>query len=109
MSPSFLRAMSRVSGKPYSVYVLWSPQAHRFYLGISEDPTRRLQQHNQGLSHWTARYRPWRLVYVEKHPDYRAARKKELALKAQKSGQGFFRLTGLDRTNFPGAKSPRGS
>jgi hypothetical protein len=26
--------MSRVSGKPYYVYVLWSPCARRFYIGL---------------------------------------------------------------------------
>jgi predicted GIY-YIG superfamily endonuclease len=88
--------MSRVSGKPYFVYVLWSPSGHRFYTGISEDPQHRTDQHNQGISNWTARYRPWRLVYLEGFDDYTDARKRELQLKAQKPGQGFFRLAGLD-------------
>jgi len=30
--------MSRVSDKPYFVYVLWSKSASRFYIGISESP-----------------------------------------------------------------------
>jgi predicted GIY-YIG superfamily endonuclease len=46
--------MSRVSGKPYFVYVLRSPSGHRFYTGISEDPQHRADQHNQGISNWTA-------------------------------------------------------
>lgn len=29
--------MSRVSGKPYFVYVLWSPSGQVFYVEISED------------------------------------------------------------------------
>jgi putative endonuclease len=68
--------MSRVSGKPYFVYVLWSPAALRYYIGISENPAARLERHNQGKSFWTARYRPWQLVWTEQHPDYRAARQR---------------------------------
>jgi hypothetical protein len=30
--------MSRVSGKTYYVYILWSPSERRFYIGISEIP-----------------------------------------------------------------------
>jgi len=92
--------MSRVSGKPYFTYVLWSPSALRFYIGVSEDPAYRLEQHNQGISRWTSRHRPWLLVHVERFKDYRTARKRELQLKAQKSGGGFFALTGVDPLLF---------
>ena len=92
--------MSRVSGKPYFTYVLWSPSGKRFYIGVSENPEHRLEQHNQGISHWTARHRPWVLVYVERFGNYRLARERELQLKGQKSGSGFFALTGLDRSRF---------
>jgi predicted GIY-YIG superfamily endonuclease len=46
--------MSRISGKPYFVCVLWTPSGHRFYTDISEDPQHRTDQHNQGISDWTA-------------------------------------------------------
>jgi putative endonuclease len=99
--------MSRVSGKAYYVYVLWSPLAERFYIGISEDPQARLEQHNQSGRGWTSRYAPWRLVFSEGHGDYRGARKRELQLKAQKGGEGFWRETGLDATRF--GRGPLGS
>ena len=70
--------MSRVSGKPYFVYVLWSRTGHRFYTGISKDPQRRTDPHNHGVSNWTARYRPWQLVRVERFNTYTDARKREL-------------------------------
>ncbi len=85
--------MSRVSGKPYFAYVLWSPSGKRFYIGISEESQKRLQQHNDGRGGWTARYRPWRLVHLEQYEDYRSAKQRELLLKKQKGGRGFFRLT----------------
>jgi putative endonuclease len=99
--------MSHVSGKPCFVYVLWSPSGHRFYTGISEDPEHRAGQHNQGISKWTTRYRPWELVHVERFNSYTDARKRELLLKMQKSGQGFFQLTGIDPARF--ARCPKGS
>lgn len=92
--------MSRVSGKPYFVYALRSQQAHRFYIGVSENPQQRLLQHNTATSGWTTRYCPWRLVHQERYEDYRAARQRERLLKRQKGGQGFFKLTGLDPGKF---------
>src|SRR5260370_6269518 len=94
--------MSRVSDKSYSVYILWSDSAHRFYIGISEDPQSRLGQHNAGTQHsWTARHRPWRLIWTEKHTDYPSANKRENELKAQKGGKELFAKTGIDPALFP--------
>jgi len=101
--------MSRVSDKPYFVYVLWSPSASRFYIGISEDPKIRLIQHNAGISKWTARHAPWELVRVEAYLDYSSARKRELLLKRQKGGIGFYGLTGLDSSRFHKKPSSSGS
>src|SRR5437762_1777209 len=93
--------MSRVSGKPYFVYVLWSASGQRFYTGISEEPPQRVEQHNFGnLASWTKRYRPWELVFAERYSSYSEARRRELELKAQKGGRGFFKKTGLDPTRF---------
>ena len=97
--------MSRVSGKPYFLYILWSQTGQRFYIGVSENPEKRLEQHNQGLRGWTARYRPWTLVYKESYENYGLARKRELELKRQKGGQGFFRLTGLKPEQFSSSGS----
>lgn len=45
------------------VYVLHS-ETHksRFYVGISSDPARRLEEHNSGSSIHTTKYRPWALA-----------------------------------------------
>ena len=93
--------MSRVSNKPYFVYVLWSDSGHRFYIGISENPAGRLAQHNAAQnSGWTSRYQPWQLVFSESHPDYTSARRRENELKMQKGGRGFFMKTGIDAARF---------
>ena len=97
--------MSRVSGKTYYVYILWSPRARRFYIGISEDPQKRLAQHTQAQRGWTARHAPWQLVYSERCADYSAARRRERQLKAQKRGDGFWTATGLDPSQFTPSSS----
>ena len=93
--------MSESSANNYYVYVLWSDSGHRFYIGVSRDPKCRLDQHNSGnLRGWTKRYRPWTLVHTESFSTYRDARRRELELKAQKGGIGFFYKTGLDPSRF---------
>jgi putative endonuclease len=92
--------MSRVSGKAYYVYVLWSPPARRFYIGLSENPQSRLAQHNQSRRGWTARHAPWQLVYSQRCENCSLARQRELELKAQKHGDGFWTVTGLDPSRF---------
>ena len=93
--------MSRVSNKRYFVYILWSDSGCCFYIGISIDPARRLEQHHAGAYRgWTNQYRSWILVYTEEHQQYSAARRRELTLKAQKGGAGFFAMTGLDARRF---------
>ena len=46
----------------YWVYVLRN-LAGKFYIGLTEDVTRRLSDHNAGLSRWTKKFRPWELVW----------------------------------------------
>ena len=96
----FASFMSRVSGKCYFVYVLWSASGKCFYIGVSEDPVHRLEQHNQSGRGWSARHAPWELVYSERHRDYSMARRREMLLKAQKRGDGFYTITGLDPSSF---------
>jgi putative endonuclease len=78
----------------YQVYVLQNP-AGRYYLGLSEDVDSRLVQHNAGLSQWTAKYRPWTLIWRSTSGSLSDARKLEKLLKRQKGGRGFYQLTGL--------------
>ena len=53
-----------------------------FYVGVSDDPERRLIEHNQGKgSDWTAVRRPVKLVWTEEHPTLASARLRENQLK----------------------------
>ena len=78
----------------YRVYVLRNLHG-RCYIGLSEDVARRLEQHNAGVSQWTAKYRPWTLIWQSDELPLSEARKLENLLKRQKGGSGFYRLTGL--------------
>jgi putative endonuclease len=78
----------------YRVYVLRNSQG-RHYIGLSEDVTARLAQHNAGESQWTAKHRPWGLIWQSDAMALTDARKLENLLKRQKGGAGFYRLTGL--------------
>ncbi len=80
----------------YFVYVIQNPSG-RFYIGLTDDIQRRVEQHNRGVSTWTRNQGPWRLVWENQCTNLSAARKLELELKRQKGGDGFYRLTGLQR------------
>ena len=83
----------------YRVYILRNPQ-NRHYIGLSEDVSVRLEQHNSGGSKWTAKYRPWSLIWQSGELSLTDARKLENQLKRQKGGRGLYQLTGL---NPPGS------
>ena len=80
----------------YSVYIIRNP-AGRLYIGLTDDPTRRVTQHNSGVSTWTRGKGPWVMIWQQGGLTLAAARKLELELKRQKGGEGLYRLTGLKR------------
>jgi putative endonuclease len=78
----------------YRVYVLQNP-ARKFYIGVSDDVERGLQQHNADQSQWTKRKGPWHLAWTSGATSLSEARKLENLLKRQKGGSGFYRITGI--------------
>ena len=90
----------------YRVYVIQSREG-KFYIGLSDDVGRRVDQHNIGESRWTRGKGPWRLIWQSAEMNLSSARKLELLLKRQKGGDGFYRLIGLSRLgSYP---APAGS
>jgi putative endonuclease len=65
----------------FYVYILQSLLDGTFYKGYSHNYQKRLEEHNLGLSRYTARKRPWRLVYAEECNDKRTALIREKQLK----------------------------
>lgn len=47
---------------PYYVYIIQSKADGSFYKGFSEDPFKRLEQHNNGEGQYTSAKVPWILV-----------------------------------------------
>ena len=80
----------------YRVYVLKNSQ-DSFYIGVSEDVEKRLQQHNTWLSKWTRHRGPWSLAWTSEAMSLTDGRKLENLLKRQKGGVGFYQRTGLRR------------
>ncbi|MBU0646052.1 GIY-YIG nuclease family protein [Patescibacteria group bacterium] len=68
----------------YYLYIIESIECGRWYIGISENPERRLREHNSGKTRSTKPYQPYRLVYSEEYKTKTEARKRELQIK--KSG-----------------------
>ena len=73
----------------FYVYALWSEKFDKIYVGFSNDPDRRLDEHNNGKSNFTKKYMPWQRFYLEKAETSEEARKKE---KYYKSGWGRQKL-----------------
>ena len=65
----------------YYVYVLKSTTANRVYVGVSEDPQRRLQEHNFGKTRSTKPYVPYKIIYLEKYSDKKIALQRERQIK----------------------------
>jgi putative endonuclease len=70
----------------FTVYILYSENNNRLYIGYSSNSLERYYWHN-GLSKkgFTTRYRPWKMIHIEFYPSKSEAIKREKALK---SGQG---------------------
>jgi putative endonuclease len=68
---------------PFYVYILKSTLDGTYYKGFTENPVRRLTQHNNGETSSTRHLRPWTLVHVEQHNDKSTALRREKNLKKQ--------------------------
>jgi predicted GIY-YIG superfamily endonuclease len=71
------------------VYILENPRG-QFYIGSSDDPERRLAEHNdaeRGHVTFTHKNGPWRLVWKEPHPTRSAAMARERQIKRMKSAR----------------------
>ena len=64
------------------VYVLKAINNDRFYVGISENPGRRINKHNSGKTKSTKGYRPWILFFQEEFNSRTTARQREIYLKS---------------------------
>jgi len=92
----------RLAKENYWVYVLRNP-AGKFYIGVTDDVARRLNDHNTGRSKWTKKHGPWEVAWQQGPMTLAQARKLENWLKRQKGGNGFYRFTGLQADSSSGS------
>lgn len=69
----------------FFTYVIESVETGILYKGFTEDLEKRLIEHNEGLSNYTSKHKPWILVLFEEHPTKTIALKRE---KWYKTGVG---------------------
>lgn len=69
----------------YFVYILESTVNSRWYVGSSDNPERRLHEHNSGKTRSTKPFIPYKIVYIKEYQTKIKALKNELLIK--KSGR----------------------
>src|SRR3990167_5244171 len=74
------------------VYVLQSLKDNTFYIGLSADPKRRLNEHNSGYSKFTKNRRPYRLLLQEEYASRIETRQREKYLKTGHGRQDLHNL-----------------
>ena len=87
---------------PFYMYVLRSAATRKFYVGHSEDPARRLTEHNHDRSPSTRNRGPWELVYTEEFATRAEASRRERAVKKMKSHAGIEALARASRSDREG-------
>ena len=82
----------------FSVYILYSARADRYYVGHTSDVERRLLSHNSSDEiggRYTRKNGPWRVVYVEDGFGTRSeAMRRERGIKGWKSRRRIEQLVG---------------
>ncbi len=76
----------------YFLYILKSKSIDKFYVGISQNPERRLEYHNSFEKGFTSRYRPWEIVFTLMFPSKEDAAKMEKKIKSWKSSKMIKRV-----------------
>src|SRR5690554_7357021 len=64
----------------YWVYILESEKDNSFYIGQTNCIEKRIVEHNQGLSKYTSRKMPWKIVYTEEYNSREEADRKSTRL-----------------------------
>jgi len=77
-----LPAGRRKGLKMYYVYAIKSLKRNYIYVGLTNNPQRRINQHQAGQEKTTSPYRPFRVLFTETHPTRSAARVREKYLKS---------------------------
>jgi putative endonuclease len=92
----------------FYIYILYSERLNKFYVGSTNDLTRRLDDHNRGKTSFTKTGMPWALRYAESFGTRQEAVKRELEIKRNKSRKYIEKLISEPVQSIP-ADRPGGS
>ena len=69
----------------FTVYVLYSENFNKIYIGYTSDLEKRFMSHNQlGTKGWTIKFRPWKIIHTENFQSKAEAMKREKQLKSSR-------------------------
>jgi putative endonuclease len=69
----------------YTVYVLYSREYEKIYIGFTSNLESRMKSHNYlSKKGYTIKYRPWEVVYTESYETKSEAMKREKQLKSSR-------------------------
>jgi putative endonuclease len=68
----------------YFLYILYSPRIDQYYIGISQNPEKRLLFHNTSPKGWSRRGRPWSLDFTKEFKTRKEVKRWENWIKEQK-------------------------
>ncbi len=74
----------------YTVYALYSEKYNKHYYGYTSDLSARFLSHNELGTDWTAKYRPWKIIYTREFSTKQEAIAHERWLKSG-SGREFIK------------------
>ncbi len=69
----------------YTLYILYSLQLDKYYVGQTEEMEKRLESHQAKRSPYTSKASDWQLVYTESYATRTDVLKRELEIKKKKS------------------------
>jgi putative endonuclease len=77
----------------YQVYVLYSENYQKIYIGMTSNLEARLKSHNElGTKGWTIKYCPWVIIYTEETKTKQEALIRERQLKSAKGREFIWSL-----------------
>ena len=82
----------------FYVYALYSSKFNKIYVGQTCDLENRLIEHNSGLSFYTKRFIPWKIIYTEEFETRREALTREKQLKSQKGREFIWNIIKKNNT-----------
>ncbi len=77
----------------FTVYVLYSKEYNKIYIGFTANLEQRLTSHNSlGTKGYTLKFRPWQIAYSETFDTKSPAMKREKELKSAKGREFIWKL-----------------